>query len=64
MRSQMPVTVRHELIEAFVARVPTVRNNVLTEVAMKIVEAAEENSKLAVKSILEIVHNMKTLIGQ
>jgi hypothetical protein len=57
----MPAAVRHELIEAFVARVPTVRNNVLTEVAMKIVEAAEENPKLTVKSVLEIVHNMKTL---
>jgi hypothetical protein len=51
---------RHELIEAFLKRVPTVRNNVLSEVAWKIVEAAEETSELTVKRVLEIIHALKT----
>jgi predicted acyltransferase (DUF342 family) len=39
----------------------TVRNNVLEETALKIVEAAEVNSRLTVKNVLAIVHGLKTV---
>jgi hypothetical protein len=60
MPARIATANRHELTEAFLKRVPTVRNNVLSEVAWKIVEAAEETSELTVKRVLEIIHALKT----